>query len=95
MNVLILAAGYGTRLQRGIENDQTGLYHHLKGVPKALLPIGGIALISHWVKLLTPVESVKQIVILSNERFFKCFEEWFKTERDPSKCKSRSQKDRR
>ena len=40
MDVLILAAGYGTRLQRDIQNDITGKYSHLKGLPKALLPIG-------------------------------------------------------
>jgi len=40
MNVLILAAGYGTRLAKGIEADQTGNFNHLKGLPKALLPIG-------------------------------------------------------
>ena len=34
MNVLILAAGYGTRLQRGIEQDSTGLYKNLLGLPK-------------------------------------------------------------
>ena len=40
MDVLILAAGYGTRLQRDIKNDITGNYSHLQGLPKALLPIG-------------------------------------------------------
>ena len=30
MNALILAAGYGTRLQRDLENDSSGKYEHLK-----------------------------------------------------------------
>ena len=30
MNALILAAGYGTRLQRDLENDNSGKYEHLK-----------------------------------------------------------------
>ena len=30
MNALILAAGYGTRLQRDLENDSSGKYEQLK-----------------------------------------------------------------
>ena len=44
MNVLILAAGYGTRLARDIQNDTSGNYTNLKGLPKALLPIGNGAM---------------------------------------------------
>lgn len=40
MKALVLAAGYGTRLGRDIENDQSGRYAHLAGVSKPLLPIG-------------------------------------------------------
>lgn len=40
MKALILAAGYGTRLARDIENDASGRYANLLGVPKPLLPIG-------------------------------------------------------
>ena len=31
INVLILAAGYGTRLGRDIDGDKTGEFEHLKG----------------------------------------------------------------
>lgn len=34
MNALILAAGYGTRLQRDLENDKTGKYDDLKVLKK-------------------------------------------------------------
>ncbi len=40
VKAVILAAGYGTRLTRDIEADTTGVYAHLVGVPKPLLPIG-------------------------------------------------------
>ena len=34
MNALILAAGYGTILQRDLENDKTGRYDDLKVLKK-------------------------------------------------------------
>ena len=53
MKAVILAAGYGTRLQRDVEHDGTGRFQHLSGVAKPLLPVGRRALISHWVSALT------------------------------------------
>ena len=50
MKVLILGAGYGTRLARDLENDTTGQYSPLIGIPKPLLPIGDLPLVSHWMK---------------------------------------------
>lgn len=50
MKVLILAAGYGTRLARDLE--RTGECPELKGVPKPLLPIAGRPLISHWMEII-------------------------------------------
>jgi NDP-sugar pyrophosphorylase family protein len=44
MDVLILAAGYGTRLARDIAEDTSGRYAHLAEVPKPLLPIGALFL---------------------------------------------------
>ena len=49
-----------------------------KGLPKALLPIGGQALISRWVRLLSPLERLKKVVVLSNDKYFGQFEEWKK-----------------
>ena len=48
MNAVVLAAGYGTRLTRDIEADTTGAFDHLRGLPKPLLPIGGVPLVSRW-----------------------------------------------
>ncbi|ORY45520.1 hypothetical protein BCR33DRAFT_849791 [Rhizoclosmatium globosum] len=50
--VLFLAAGYGTRLQRDIQADTSGRFEAQKGVAKALLPLLGVPLISHWLKQL-------------------------------------------
>ena len=46
MKVLILAAGYGTRLARDLKGNP--LYSHLVGVAKPLLPVAEQPLISHW-----------------------------------------------
>jgi len=76
MNVLILAAGYGTRLARGIDEDTSGNYAHLKGLPKGLLPIGPKALIAHWIDDLIVQPCVAQICIISNDHFYPQFAEW-------------------
>jgi len=48
IKVCILAAGYGTRLERDIREDSSGAFNHLIGVPKPLLPVAGRPLLSHW-----------------------------------------------
>ena len=55
MKVIILAAGYGTRLQRDIENDPKQEYRHLLGVPKPLVPVGGECLVTRWMKNLQAI----------------------------------------
>lgn len=64
MKAVILAAGYGTRLQRDAEADTTGRYAHLVGVAKPLLPVGRCALISHWVRALTASGCVDSIFVI-------------------------------
>ena len=46
MHLVVLCAGYGTRLARDIDADPA--YSHLAGIPKPLLPVAGRPLISHW-----------------------------------------------
>nr|XP_023670601.1 mannose-1-phosphate guanyltransferase-like [Paramormyrops kingsleyae] len=76
MKAVILAAGYGTRLQRDIENDTTGKFQHLIGIPKPLLPIGHAALISHWIKALNESGCVDAIVVVTNSLYYNTFEDW-------------------
>ena len=66
MKVIILAGGYGTRLQKDLlENDPNQDYHHLLGMPKALLPVGSLPLISHWMKSLQECEAdIDDIVVV-------------------------------
>jgi NDP-sugar pyrophosphorylase family protein len=66
MRAVILAAGYGTRLERDLKNDDSSQFKHLNGLPKALLPIGPEAtpLIAHWVQALQANKTVSSIVVL-------------------------------
>lgn len=64
MKVLILAAGYGTRLQRDLENDDSTQHNHLKNIPKPLLPIANKPLISYWIDSLKENEEISEICVV-------------------------------
>lgn len=76
MKAVILAAGYGTRLQRDVAADSSGRFAHLAGTAKPLLPVGRCALISHWVQALTASGCVDQIYVVTNALYQTAFEEW-------------------
>lgn len=64
MKAVILAAGYGTRLQTDVAADTSGRFTHLVGTAKPLLPVGSCALISHWVHSLTASACVDSIFVI-------------------------------
>ncbi|XP_068185295.1 glucose-1-phosphate thymidylyltransferase [Antennarius striatus] len=76
MKAVILAAGYGTRLQRDVVADGSGKFSHLVGTAKPLLPVGRCALISHWVRALNASGCVDRIYVVTNALYFAAFEEW-------------------
>ncbi|XP_058642554.1 uncharacterized protein zgc:136439 isoform X2 [Onychostoma macrolepis] len=76
MKAVILAAGYGTRLQRDIENDTTGNFKHLGGIAKPLLHVGPCALISHWVQALTKTRCVDTVYVVTNDLYHEAFQQW-------------------
>uniref|UniRef100_A0A3Q2W559 Zgc:136439 n=1 Tax=Haplochromis burtoni TaxID=8153 RepID=A0A3Q2W559_HAPBU len=65
MKAVILAAGYGTRLQRDVLADTTGRFAHLAHVAKPLLPVGRCPLSSHWIHALTVSSSVDTIYVVN------------------------------
>ena len=75
MKVLILAAGFGTRLERDIrENDK---YKDLQGIPKPLLPVSGKTVISHWLDILSACpETSEQVYVIVNDANRSLFEKW-------------------
>ena len=71
MNVLILAAGYGTRFTRDLEPVKDE-YPHLVGVAKPLLPVAGQPLISHWLDTLQSCDQTKDcdVYVVVRKKFY-------------------------
>ena len=65
MQVLILAAGYGTRL-----------YPLTKDTPKPLLPIQGKPLINYLVEKIHFIGDLSKLIVVTNDKFTKHFEQW-------------------
>ncbi len=65
MKGIVLAAGYATRL-----------YPLTKDRPKPLLPVAGRPIIDYIVDEMDTLESLDQIIVVTNHRFAPLFEEW-------------------
>ena len=64
MTILILAGGYGTRLQ------ELG-----KDTPKALLKIQNRYLLDHILEKIKPLKNAKEIILVTNNRFYGIFQQ--------------------
>ena len=69
MIVLILAAGYGTRL-----------YPLTKEIPKALLPVRGKPILRYLVERCEPLQP-RELVLVANHRYAEKFHSWFLSEK--------------
>jgi glucose-1-phosphate thymidylyltransferase len=67
MKVLILAAGYGTRL-----------YPHTKNFPKPLLKVNRKPIIQYLTDKLENISGISKIIVVTNGRFFNNFANWQK-----------------
>lgn len=67
MKVLILAAGYGTRL-----------YPLVTNTPKPLLPVADKPLINHIVEKLSGLPNFNELLVVTNEKFYGHFVAWAK-----------------
>ena len=61
MHVLILAAGYGTRLDRDLLSPSGIGYQHLIGTPKPLLPLGNKPLLSYWMEIIMMHKQLRDV----------------------------------
>lgn len=64
MKVIILGAGYGTRLETDLRNDRSGEFTHLIGIPKPLLPIGNLPLITHWMREMQNLQQIDRVFVV-------------------------------
>ncbi len=71
MKVLILAAGYGTRLASVI-----------KDTPKPLIPINSRPLIDHIILSFRNIQSLTEIVVVTNNKFYNNFQQWALTHKE-------------
>ena len=65
MKVLILAAGYGTRL-----------YPLIKDTPKALLPINNKPLVNYILDRIGSISGLKEVILVTNAKFYSSFQQW-------------------
>ena len=65
VSVVLLAAGYGTRL-----------YPLTRDCPKALLPLGSHTILDPLVDDVQSLPGLSQVVLVTNARFFDRFEDW-------------------
>ncbi|GAA0359010.1 hypothetical protein GCM10008932_09600 [Alkalibacterium iburiense] len=65
MKAIVLAAGYATRL-----------YPLTKNQPKPLLEVAGKTILDHIVEKLDKVESIDEVIIVTNEKFTTHFQDW-------------------
>ncbi|MFB6355769.1 MAG: nucleotidyltransferase family protein [bacterium] len=65
MKVLVLAAGYGTRL-----------YPITKDTPKPLLDVGGEPILNHIFRKIEQINDVNEVVVVTNDKFHGEFQEW-------------------
>ena len=73
MKVLILAAGYGTRL-----------YPLVKDTPKALLEINNKSLLDYIFDRIKNIEGLNEVFLVTNDKFASAFEQWSKHQKSIS-----------
>ncbi|XP_069391182.1 glucuronokinase with putative uridyl pyrophosphorylase [Paralichthys olivaceus] len=77
MICILLVAGHGTVLETQIKNDDTGLYSHLAGVPKALLPgTGGKKILDFWWETVNMRQLFSEVYLVTNADKYKHYERW-------------------
>jgi len=74
LKALILAAGYATRL-----------YPLTKDKPKPLLTIGRKTIADHLIRKLGEIKEIDTIYIVTNQKFYRVFNDWLKTVKSPQK----------
>jgi glucuronokinase len=74
VGVVLLAAGYGTRLARDMRGDPA--FVALATTPKPLLPVGGRILLDHWLTALVGVPNLSTVVVVTNSAHEPLYTAW-------------------
>ncbi|MFO8015742.1 MAG: nucleotidyltransferase family protein [Candidatus Woesearchaeota archaeon] len=83
MIAIILAAGYGVRLERDLralrDSDRethNRIADNIRGRPKPMVLIDGKPLIEYLVEDIEKINDVERIIIVTNNKYFRQIEEW-------------------
>ncbi|KAL5499940.1 hypothetical protein EMCRGX_G011415 [Ephydatia muelleri] len=80
MICIILVAGHGVVLEREIQEDTSGNFAHLIGIPKALLPAsGGVeteTILDCWWSALKSRQQFEDVYLVTNADKYKYYERW-------------------
>mmetsp|Transcript_7178 Transcript_7178/g.11439 ORF Transcript_7178/g.11439 Transcript_7178/m.11439 type:complete len:644 (+) Transcript_7178:323-2254(+) len=71
MLCVILAAGVGNSLEKELQADA-----QLRGIPRALLPVGGRPMLSYWWDSITTTREISHVYLVCNASHYKHFERW-------------------
>lgn len=72
--VVLLAAGFGTRLAADIAQHPT--FCHLANTPKPLLPLAGRPILTHWIAHLAQLPHLSTIVLVSNALHYPLYQSY-------------------
>ncbi|PXF44588.1 putative glucuronokinase 2 [Gracilariopsis chorda] len=72
--IVLLAAGYGTRLAADI--SQQPHFHQLANTPKPLLPLAGRPILSHWIRQLSVLPCISSVVVVTNALHYPLYRSW-------------------
>lgn len=80
MICVILVAGHGALLETEIQEDASGAYEHLIGIPKALLPSragqDGETILDCWWAALKSRQQFSEVYLVTNAAKYKYYERW-------------------
>lgn len=80
MKALILGAGYGTRLAKGLAESDAPTQHKyqplLGGKPKPLVPIAGKPLIEYLLEKIQAETTIHDVYVVTNNHFYEQFRSW-------------------
>lgn len=62
---VIVTGGLRLTLRQDVKCDKSDQYKHLLDIPSALLPVGGIPLLDHWIQSLSSA-GIKSVIVVSN-----------------------------